>query len=615
MASSEIQSVDDEVPVGGPREVSENVARDLIHYIRSNTIRNEQQFLLFVYSYVSAYQDDPEDYISSIGIGTSSSGKTHVKDQVDALWDLVNDDLYETTSGTDKSLIYDDDLDRAKILSMNELNQIPDEMVEFMKGIHGGDEEFVYKTTRGSVKDGFSAEEIVREAKPYVFLYAQYEPDFELWNRLLKIPVHESETKNIAVGAMAFDHQHINLGDEDIEYGYPFDRGARTLQEHIQFISENAPYEVVLPTGEEHGWDAWEICRPIFNPARSEVNRVYKMVASLIRASALLNAHSREVVDESGSTTTLLASPQDVANILACREVLLASTHEIDAKKRAICNAISKEGGALNEVEGLGPIREFIAESDAPAVKQSEMKHLLEDLQENYLVDVHEGVGDKGKDVYEFLGWDELGFARVKENPDLFDDCIDPITGDSFVEAHERMRDELDTDASDLLKQASSTDSRKSSRSASTTQSTSTDSSPGLSAYGGGSPDTNAGVELGPVESFVAQRASEHLDHTRVPDLREVPVEAFLGLAPVDGEKIQVERAQDSVLEPSHELWDQPNKPDEWVTTSQEARREVKKSIRRLIDKNVVQFEEIHEKGDDSSPIDATLRVVIPDGG
>lgn len=613
MATSENQSVS-EVPSGGPSEVSANVARDLVHYIRSNTIRNEQQSLLFVYSYVSGYQNDPGDYLSSIGIGTSSSGKTHVKDKVDDLWEIVESDLYKATSGTDKSLIYDDELDESMILSMNELNQISDELVEFMKGIHGGDEEFVYKTTTGSVRDGFSTEEIVKEAKPYVFLYAQYEPDFELWNRLLKIPVHESESKNVAVGAMAFDHQHISLGDESIEYGYDFDTGTYTLQKHIARISAKAPFEVVLPTSEEHGWDVWEIVQPIFNPARSEVNRVYKMVASMIRASTVLNFHNREVLDDSEGVTTLLAEPQDVANVLACREVLLASTHEIDAKKRAICNAIAKKGGKLGEVEGVGPIRDFIAESDAPAVKKSELKHLLEDLQDNYLIDIHEGVGDKGKDVYEFLGWDELGFARVQENAELFRDCVDPITGDPYVEAHKRMKDELNTDASDLLKQASSSSSRKSSSVSTSGGGSSTQQSgnAGLGAYGGGSPDNEATIELDPVEQALADRAAGALDGVRIKDLRDVPVEAFLGIVPLDDPDSTLDDLNGTLLDTDHRLWAQPDKPDDWVTTQQEARRQIKRAVRRLIDKNVIQFDEIHEEADDGTPVDATLQVVLP---
>lgn len=610
----------DDTPASGSDGVpgvSDNVAEDLVRYVRSNTIRNEQQFLLITLGYVSGYQSDADHFLSGVAIGTSSSGKTHLQKKVERLWDEVPDHLYHATGGTDKSMVYDDDWDEAEVASLDELNKLPDPLIEFLKSCHGGDDGFQYKTTTGSVRDGFEAETIERETIPYWFLYAQYEPDFELWNRLLKVPVHESESKNRAVGAMSFDHHHISIGDSDVEYGFDYSDGERALQRHIASIYLHAPGFVHLPNGGEFGWDVWEIVEPIFNHSRSEVNRVYAMVANLIRASALLNYHAREErtvsVPGAGDVHGLVAEPQDLANVLACREVLLATTHEIDRKKRAICQAIDIKSGHADEIEGVAPILEHLNESDAPSVKKSELDNILEDLQDNYLIDIHAGAGDGGDDVYEFLGWDELGFARVQENEALFEGTTDPVSGQPFLEAHGEMRDTLETNASDLMGQAAGLspagNDETVSTSSSRTSSSESAETGGLAKFGAGTPEEDEPApELTDIETRIATHAEATLDEERVEDLREVPVEAFLGLVPLSAPESGTADTDGTLLDPDHGVWDQPTKDDDWIMSEQDARREIKKVIKSLIDKQVIRFETVHEQ-QDGEPVDATIEV------
>jgi len=135
-----------------------------------------------------------------------------------------------------------------------------------MKRAHGGDEEVVIRSTRGNPAQGFETEVIRKPAKGYHFTYAQFEADFEFWNRLLKVPVHESESKNRAVGRMAAGHHSISLGDSDVEYGFEFEDGKKALQGHMADVKYNAPKHAVLPNGgDDHDWDCWEIVKPIFN--------------------------------------------------------------------------------------------------------------------------------------------------------------------------------------------------------------------------------------------------------------------------------------------------------------------------------------------------------------
>jgi len=87
------------------------------------------------------------------------------------------------------------------------------------RNCHSDDNEFTYKLTPDSAEKRESEDvmTITRKAKPYWFLFAQFDTDFEMWNRLMKIPVHESESKNRAVFRMVGDIKHIQIGDDDQE--------------------------------------------------------------------------------------------------------------------------------------------------------------------------------------------------------------------------------------------------------------------------------------------------------------------------------------------------------------------------------------------------------------
>jgi len=127
------------------------------------------------------------------------------------------------------------------------------------------------------------------------------------------------------------------------------------------------------------------------------------MVFNIIKASALLNYKHRDrvtKVDDGEEYEAVLVDPEDVVNVIRCLETLRATTHEIDQKKRAIVEGIRAKSGPDDAIEGVGPIREFLKESDAPEVKQGELENILEDLADNFLIHIGEGSGEGGRDVY-----------------------------------------------------------------------------------------------------------------------------------------------------------------------------------------------------------------------
>ena len=590
-----------------PYEIHENVAVDLVNYVRSNTIRNEQQFLLLCFAYGSGLFENTHHYVSSVTIGTSSSGKSHLKDKADELFSLLN--VMDASTGSEKALIYDPEWDEADIVSMGELQQPPEEMIEFLKRAHGGDEEVVIRSTRGNPNDGFETEVIRKAAKSYHFTYAQFDADFEFWNRLLKIPVHESESKNRAVGRMVAGHEDISIGDDDVEYGFDFEQGRGALKHHIVRMKETAPKRTVLPNGsEEFGWDVWDVVEPIFNHSRSESNRVYSMVFNIIRASALLNYHTRDRVQVEGDyegdeRDAIVVDPQDVANVMVCLDVLRSSTHEIDRKKRAIVEAIRAKSGPDDAIEGVEPIRQFLKESDAPEVKASELENILEDLEENFLVEIDRQAGEGGRDVYRAFRWDSLGEPRIEQNADLFEDRIDPITQEPFLESWAERRSEMETTADDLLKTATIESSARTK----TVDTSSGSDNGGASLSSWSSTPEDDAPELNPWTEEILERVRPVLDGTRIRDMSEVPVEAFLGLTGIHNPDRSSVDPEATMLDPSQDVWDQPSKPDEWVETETEARREIQASIEELISEGVILFEEIHDSKEDGTVVDATL--------
>lgn len=582
-------------------EIHENVAVNLVDYVRSSTIRNEQQFLAVTLAYASGLALDTHDYISSVLIGTSSSGKSHLKGKVDNVYEGL--EIMDASTGSDKALIYDDDWDKADVISMGELQQPGEEMLEFMKRAHGGDEEVVIRSTRGNPAEGFETKKIVKKAKSYHFTFAQFNADFEFWNRLLKVPVHESESKNRAVGRMEAGHTGIQLPGDDTVYGYPYDE--TNLQNHMASVKANAPKIAILPTGDEYSYDAWDIIEPMFNHSRSESNRVYAMVINLLKGSAIVNYHSREhtsTMYDGTSKKAVVVAPQDIANILSCMDILRATTHEIDSKKRAIQEAIRNKSGPDNAIEGVGPIREFLKEADAPEVKKEELENILGSLEQNFLVDIQEDAGEGGKNVYRAFKMDALGQPRVDKYAELFEDCIDPIENEPFLEAWENRRSAVETTAQDMLKSATMDERTGSS-------SSNEDGDSGLSSFGGGVSTEEPDVELDDWVETVRDRIAPVIDSKRARDLSNVPIESFLGMTSLNTPDKAGLDVTGTMLDPDHDVWDQSNHADNWISNETQARMKIQEAIDVLIDEQLLEFETIHATDGNDQPVDVTLSI------
>lgn len=564
-------------------DLHENVAVDLVKYGRSRIVKNEEQFLLTTLGYVSGFMEDSSHFISGVLIGTAGSGKTHLQHQVE---DLFPDGyLYQATSGSDTAIIYDDTWEDAWIASLDELQKPGEKIIEILKSLHGDDEEFTYKVTgdgRGADRD---VDEIQRSAIPYWFLYAQYEPDFEMWDRLLKVPVHESKDKNEGVLATKWDHSMIAFGDAEHEYMFDFEDGHKALKDHIREMPKDA--WVKIPAGEEQfgGQDFVKYAKPIFDTDRSETNRVGAMVANLVRSSALLNYKNRDKVtikeSNEGVKEAFIAEPQDLANILATRNILMATTHQLDRKKKAICVAIEQTGGTRN-LSSINDIQEHLRKTNASFVKRHQIEQMLADLIQNYLVQKHERAGENGEHLYEFKGWQALGKFEIDDDfKDFFEGCVDPITGDDFIETARRINDELEPKASDFMSD--------------TTVDTSQNEG-GQVTLDGGSAGQFEDLDLEPYEEAVRAALEETLDGERIDGLdeHEPGLKEMLGVVPL-GESGEGADIEGTVFDPEHEVWHYG--PDDWIESEQEAERQIEGAIRTLTEEGVFRTNTIRKKG------------------
>jgi len=588
--------------------LSENVVEDLVEYTRSKTVKNEQQFVLTTLGYISGFMESPKHYVSGVLIGTAGSGKSHLQNTVAELFS--EDILYDATSGSDKSIIYDRaNWNAARVGNLDELQKPSEEIIEILKGVHGGEDDvFVYKVTGGGKGAEKKADEIELEAMPYWFLYAQYEPDFEMWDRLIKIPVHESKEKNDGVARTQWDHQMISFGNNENDYMFPFEDGEAAIKDHIASLPMDS--WVKIPAGEEEfGWDAYEYAKTMFDISRSETNRVSSQIANLVRASALLNHENREkrrmhIHNKGTKDGVIIASKQDVANILACRETLLATTHQLDRKRKAICVAIEEVSSSSARAAPIKhpkdrtgqpkSIMGYLRNTDASFVKRPEIEAMLQDLQDNGLVEKLEGAGDNGRNLYQFQSWQNLGKFNIDSDfKETFDGATDPFDGGSFIETARRINEEMTPSAGDFH---------------SDTEVTSSSDTDGQATLGG-TTEESLDVDLAPHEEMAAELLRENLDGVTIENLdeHEPSIREMLGLVEL-GESDDSADLDGTILDPEHAVWN--HGPDDWVTTVTKAESEVENAMRTLTQEGVFRTSTTESRAGQPVAMEVTVKDV-----
>lgn len=533
-------------------DISDNFIENLVDAIRSDMVGNEEQFVLINLGYATGLFENPKNYVAIKVDGSSGDGKSELKGNVDARWQ--NHWLFKTTQTSDKGLIDDDRWNERYIAALDEMNKLPANTLEFLKSSYGDDADedgmgFTYTRNVDDGDGGRTTNEIKKQAMPFIFLFADENAmnmDWELATRVMEVKVESDEDVNEAVGAVMFDHDKVEVEGKSHEYNFNFEDGKNAIDNHIANIprpvdgyNQNYARPVVIPYDEgEFGWDCWKVVKPIFDFKQADSKRAAKTVASLIRASALLNYHNRRII-EINDVEHYLAEAQDVVNVLSCRKTLLGMTHDLDEKKFAVIEALTDED---NGVGGPGPngglaapikdISEYIEDhADISSIGKKHLRKMLRDMDERFLLTEHEEEGENGAHLYEYHGGSTFGHPNLDEYPDMWDDTRDPIQDQPIRETVAQFKDELHAMTTDDLM---SDEVAIGNASHDDSESDESDED-GLSAFGGGAESEEA-YSPSEVEREVADAVRETLDDMRVePKYLDKDSEGYISVAHMVG--------------------------------------------------------------------------------
>jgi hypothetical protein len=554
-------------------KIKPNFAENLVDAIRSDMVGNEEPHLLMHAAYATGLSPVVSTYNAVEVGGPSGAGKSALKESVDRRW--PNHWLLSITNTSEKGMIDDERWNNRYVIAADEFQKLPSSALEILKSTFSDDADedgWGYRYVRNtSQQNGDDHREIKKQVAPFSTLIADENEargaDTELGTRTMTIRVEDNEELNEAVSATFWGHEEVTLPDTDFEYNYKFEDGKSVIDKHIasiprfEYRQQNVPdgwatnqkysYPVIIPnsdskkwptTNGRKEWDAHKVVKPMFSFKQTESKRASKTVANLVRGWARLNHHSREVINLDGHEW-LVADPQDVGNVIACRETLLSLTHNFNERKMAVIRALTDP---KNGVGGAGPtggvaapiqdIHEYLEEyAEITSVSESHLRTtVLGDMIDRFLLTIHENETENGAHLYEYHGGSTFGHPNVDEYPDIFDNVTDPIRDQPIRDTIEEMKQRLDTRTSSGVFSGSGSLDTAMGDDGEDTESASDDDS-GLSAFGGGV-DEEDDVELTETEQHVREALQSVVDDCRITlsDKDDLKVSHMVGATPVE---------------------------------------------------------------------------------
>lgn len=565
----------------------QNFLADFVSFSRDQQVLNEEQSAVVMMAVATGLMEDHEYYTSTIVTGGSSGGKSHLLNEVIfeafSYADDVHDWVYELTGGSDKAAIDDEEIDDSKVAYFHELQKIPDEMLEFIKTV-AEDGQFRYgrNVSDSDSESGRTTAHVERDPLPVVFSFADENEaesgkDQELRTRTVEVKVDENEEKNAGVHDMKWGGEQITLPNSEHEYIRDRPNREHAVKQHVRDIPTDV--DVVIPYGngkfDGDDWTAADVVKPMFNFARSESARASANLAGLTMGSAICNYHARDAVCEDcgmryesfeaqdadyecddcdDGSLHIVVEPTDVANVIACRQTLLAVTHGLTEKKFALLDAIRERGGVAKEGSAnavQAPKQDIIAEiqenDEIATMTKSEVGQLLDELDEHLIINKKDNPDDRRENLYVYDGGAVFDAPNITEYYEKFADVEDPIR-EQPIEAT------VDEQLEDL-------NAKMDAESLTAAEAMGGDSEGGLDEF------TESETDLSESEQRVAEALADTMDGRVIPsDVMEensLKVAHMIGEAPVeytDGDMIRPERAPngadkaDGLLNP--DAWD-----------------------------------------------------------
>jgi hypothetical protein len=461
-------ALEDQLDDADTPAVSENVASDIIEYLRGNVIANEQQGLLGIFQLTTGWMRQRSRYVNLVYQGPPAGGKTLVQEAVTEL--PPDEALYQTTDASNNALIDDPLWDYSLVAPLDEYDKIDKPIREYMKSMAGEDGGYTKKRNveDDSAKGGYSPETVSSRAMPFQFLYApvggKHGIDHELQSRMLTLHIDDNRAIREAIGRKEAGHSKIDVTGLPNTYIFETSNIEEALKRHfrkldVKELSDETPDEQDIPVrvggtyAKMPRW-VWYSLRPVFDEGPTQTNRVFGMVFNLIRASAVLNHHERDLVTKTVDGETVrgyLVEPQDVANVMSCQPALLATTHNLDPQKRDVLDGVQATTRSEDGMTTKHRIKDWMEDNDKNPPNSSKLGDVLEELEEQYFVKIRERAAEDGTShLYEFRDEGNVETPRVADlqqyadgdDVDLSDcridvsdpyaDCWDPIRDQPF---------------------------------------------------------------------------------------------------------------------------------------------------------------------------------------
>lgn len=599
-------------------ELSENLAEDLVEYARGNIIANEEQFLLSNFQYATGWMHEYERYVNSILIGPSAGGKTQTQKYGKRI--LPSKYSYFATDFSDNAAIDDEDWNKAVVAPLDEIDKISGPVREYLKSMAGEDGGYSKKRSvqDDDAESGRKTVTLDKDPVPYQMLYAPENKEgipTELDNRLLKLFIEDNKAIREAIGRKEAGHDNISVKGLDYEYIYDTTDLQTALRAHFRElpVTEEKKSGSTSVRGASYAklpkW-VWYSAKDIFDYETTSTNRYFGMIFNLMRASAILNHHNREMVEKEVNGETVdayLVEPQDVANVLSCQRTLLGTTHSLNPRKRTILRAV-------NELDGVGQgggctlkqIKQYLEAQDTSVPKKSTLRRILkEELEEGFYINVREKEGPHGADLFEFReegsfspprvvnlteaaaddGEDLSEFDYDYDINDPFADASDPVRDIPFKKSVEQFQDDLSTDPLETTKKQANAAAESSGMSAAEAMGSGPDTSTSSSndqqklSYDG----VSDGEPEGDVERFVYDAVENTCGTDGRPfSTKEVDLTDYhvMGIIP-EGEAKEDFDSSGTALDPEHDLWDSSMNEDE-------VENQLSDAWQSLVDKGVI---------------------------
>ena len=523
-------------------EIDENFLRTFVRFSRANQVSNEAQAVVSLYGYASGLLPEWEDYLGILIRGGTSSGKTHMNREVlKAAFDYADNDddwLYTTTAGSDKSFIDDDSFDDARIGAFNEFQQLGGELREFLKRIvEDGGYEYSRSQHDDESETGRTTETWEKDPMPVIFSIAdenETSVDAEMRSRMVEIQVDEGPEKNKAVHHMKMGKTDIQLPSSDNTYVFEAPTLSYAVKKHIANIPTDT--DVVIPTddGRFDGdtWSVGDVTEPMLNFARSESTRASAALASMVKASALLNYHSREKITDDDGDEYIVAEPQDVGNVLFARRTLMALTHNLTRKKFLVLDGFIEEGAPYNgpdasaharQMDKNGVVSYIQSRDDIPTFSKSQISDILDQLDEDLVINKQDHPEDARKNIYIYDPSQQFEPPNIYDYYEQFSDVTDPMRDQPIEQTIEQQ-----------LRELNATMSAGGATSVETDTSDSQEQESGLSQFD--DDDSGDDGELSETAEKVAERLTETMDDTWVParviESDDLVVTHMMGISP-----------------------------------------------------------------------------------